>query len=183
MKYINGLLVILLASLPLSAQAGLMTDVIDMYVSSAPDQTNVFVDDTVEGSFNFGSDESIDINVSDTSINIVAFNGADDWAWQTDPVTVLIDDLDFGSPFTIVTSETINEIGFITWDYGTDFISATFAGSADVEGTGVILDIQADLVPSLSLLEQGPTSVPEPGTLALMLLGVVGLFATKRRSC
>lgn len=183
MKYINRLLLLLFVSLPLSAQAGLLADVINMHVSSIPDQNGVIVDDTVEGSFDFGSDESIDINVSDTSINIIASNGAGDWAWQVDPVTVLVDDLDFGSPFTIVTSETVNEIGFITWDYGTDFISATFAGSADVEGTGVILDIQADLVSSLSLLEQRSTSVPEPGALSLMLLGVVGLVAARRRRC
>lgn len=175
MKIINQLLFVFLASLSLSVQAGLIGDQVDMSVPLQSDLIGVTVDASQEGYFSFGSDESIVIDVFDSSINIMVFDYTGYWEWETDPVTVTISDLDFGSSFDIITSESVNAIGPVVWDYGVDFISATFTGSIylDTIYSGVVLDIEAELVPQ---------SVPEPAPISLMILGLAGIMLAKYKS-
>lgn len=174
MKLLHGVIFGLSMALSAPASAGLLGDNVDMSVPSQPDQNGVLVDGSVEGDFNFGSDESIYIDVDDTSITITVEDFTGFWLWETDPVTVTISDLDFGSLFSISTSEAVNALGPIIWNYGADWVSASFAGSVDVFSfpSSTILEIRADLVPA---------GVPEPATFALLGFGILGLGVARRR--
>ncbi len=165
-----SLALLLIFSLPV--HAGLLGDQVDMSVN-ADTQNGVTVDGTIEGSFTFGSDESLDIDVSDSSISIKAYDYTGFWQWTGDPVTVMISDLDFGAPFSFVTSEIVNDIGPIAWNSGADFISASFSGSTPLNLTGIVMDLQIDLV------AQG---VPEPATLTMLALGLAGLGMSRKVS-
>lgn len=172
MKSFVRLLTIILFALSLSAQAGLISDLVDMSVSGVADQNGVLVGGGIEGSFTFGSDESIDIDISNTAISIKVYDFTGFWQWITDPVVITISDLDFGSSFGIVTSEFTNQIGPVTWNFGSDWISVGFNGSVALNDTGVIMDLRADLV---------SRSVPEPSTLAIFALAMIALASRRFR--
>ena len=170
MKRLVQLMILSSFVLATSAQAvGLLGDMVDMSVTSVPDQNGVTVDGTVEGTFTFGSDESIDIDISDSAIRITAFDFTDFWFWATDPVIVTISDLDYGTAWSIVTSEFTNNLGSVIWDFGADFITASFSGDVSPVGSGVVLDIQAELVIN---------PIPEPSSALLFCIGALVVSGT-----